>query len=72
VADLHDVGDCYVFRGDGKPLTRDGIFFMWDYLNKMLDVMGDNPDDAAKVFNNFCRTERFERALSVRGKGLTF
>ena len=56
-------------RKDGKPLTEQAIEAIWMYHSNILDIFGDDPDDARAEINRsafvrYCKTYKEEMLIN--------
>ena len=68
---LNDVGDCFIFRADGKPLTRQHVSFLWNYLCVMLDEVCVDHELAQDVVRKFKSREYFQLWVRHRKNTIT-
>lgn len=59
-------------RKDGKPLTKQAIEAIWMYHSHILDIFGDDPDDARAEINraafvHFCEEYKEHMLLNNIG-----
>ena len=53
------VGDAYICMSDGSPFPKSAAFFLWDWLNVVMDIYGGSLDNATRI-------TRIQRSFRMR------